>query len=336
MADNLPDLINDYDSDTDSGMEDGDTNLMQKVDSGATFDPNKSKSKKKRKSFEEDKAEKLNYENVSRYLEEVQKAVFQCCSFLCYTWLTTALVLFCRSQYLLIDNPKGRNQWLENHLREMEDLSKKRLLYAYCIETSEGIKKRCCGKAWDFAYGVNERTKKRASQRRTNNKRHTISMKSAKEKRVEGLTEKEMYLAAWLKRFAQTFGDVLPFGDKDKETEIRVPFGKKKMVHAAYVDCIQSDPTYQGGPCTYPEFVLTWKNRDDLQHIKCAKYKAGFSKCDECDRYSEQTKKQLDPLVRDQLDLELKTHLYGLGAEIPTRKAGVASCFIFAARQCAR
>jgi hypothetical protein len=54
---------------------------------------------------------------------------------------------------------------------------------------------------------------------------------------------------------------------------------------------------------------MTWKNRADLQLIKCAKYKPGFSKCNECDKFAQQLRKKLDPLVRDQIQLELKTHL---------------------------
>ena len=52
-----------------------------------------------------------------------------------------------------------------------------------------------------------------------------------------------------------------------------------------------------------------WENRQDPKHIKCAKFKPRFAKCDTCDRFSEQLKKKLDPIAKDQLELELRTHI---------------------------
>jgi hypothetical protein len=107
----------------------------------------------------------------------------------------------------------------------MEDRSKKRLLYAYYVETSDGMKKTCCCSAWEFAYGVNSKTKKRTSARRNR------PIKAVgKAKRRQGLTQREGYAAEWLKRCASIYGDQLPFGDVLKETEIRIPFGNKRMV----------------------------------------------------------------------------------------------------------
>jgi hypothetical protein len=117
----------------------------------------------------------------------------------------------------------------------MEDHSKKRMLYVYYVEAHDGkgnvVKKRCCGKAWEFSYGVSTRTKYRASAKRGNNKHVSSSKKLANQKRREGVTSKESYAAAWLKRFAQTFGDLLPFGEHKKKPHIRVPFGNKRMVY---------------------------------------------------------------------------------------------------------
>jgi hypothetical protein len=184
----------------------------------------KTAERKKKKSFAENKAEKLNYESVLNYLQSVQKAAYQCCAILCYGWLTTALVLSCREQYLGIDTTKGRAQWLANRLEEMEDKSKKRLTYAYCIETMDGQKRRCCRSGWEFAYGVNSKTKKRTAART----RDPDSKNRTKTQKRKGQTQREMYAAAWLKRFAQACGDQLPFGEVIKQTEIRLPFGNKK------------------------------------------------------------------------------------------------------------
>ena len=54
----------------------------------------------------------------------------------------------------------------------------------------------------------------------------------------------------------------------------------------------------------------TWKHREDLKHIKCAKYKPGFAKCDKCGQYALQIKKLLDPIVRDQLDVEFRAQIH--------------------------
>jgi hypothetical protein len=87
--------------------------------------------RKKRKSFADIKAEKLNYAHTSKMLASFQSAAYQCCSFLCDSWLTTALILFCREKYLLIDTTKGRQQWLVDRLEEMEKTSKN----APCTQT---------------------------------------------------------------------------------------------------------------------------------------------------------------------------------------------------------
>jgi hypothetical protein len=318
FEENPPDLVDDYDSDVEN--ESNKPSLFTPVES-ATTNPEKDfvecKVPRHNMTFDEVKAEKLNYEKINEYLESIKRTAYQCCSFACYSWLTLTMILACRSEYLLIENHKNRTLWLEDRLQQMEDTSKKRLLYAYYVETtdevaSQPVKKRCCREAWNFTYGVSERTKARASRSRKGGHKKPVSStkKLAKENRKRGLTHKEMYCASWLKRFAQTFGDVLPFGDQDTVPEIRVPFGKKKMVYQCYVDSFNSNPTNLGLPCTYPDFISTWKNREDLQHIKCAKYKPGFAKCDVCDTYSERTKKQLDPVVREQLDLEFNAHLY--------------------------
>jgi hypothetical protein len=224
--------------------------------------------RKKRKSLLEDTKQKLDGFSVSKSLQSVLEAGGQCCAIQCFSWLSTELVLSCRVQYLCLNTAKARAQWLAQRLEEMLDQTKQRVMYAYYVEQGNGQKRRCCGLAWEFAYGVNSKTKKRTSARMTNPK----SINVAKKQRRKGETQVEMYAAAWLKRFSQTCGDQLPFGDVIKATEIRIPFGNKKMVYKAYLDYLKKDPTNVGRPCRYEEFVGTWKNREDLKHIKCANF----------------------------------------------------------------
>jgi hypothetical protein len=63
-------------------------------------------------------------------------------------------------------------------------------------------------------------------------------------------------------------------------------------VYKVYVDSVQQDPTYLDFVCDYAAFVGTWKNREHLQHIKCAKHKPGFAKCDVCSDHAKQLKKK--------------------------------------------
>jgi hypothetical protein len=91
----------------------------------------------------------------------MQTAAYQCCSFLCYSWLTTAIIIFCREKYLLIDTTKGRREWLVNRLEEMKNATAKRTKYSYYVETHTGQKRKCCGSAWEFAYGISPTTKKK-------------------------------------------------------------------------------------------------------------------------------------------------------------------------------
>ena len=264
---------------------------------------------KKRKSFSNTKTEKLDYETVENFLKSAHESAFQCCSFLCFAWLRTAVVLFCREKYLLVETTKGRHEWLVQRLDEMQDATKKRVAYSYYVECPDGTKKRCCCKAWDFAYGVSNTTRLKASCRRGNQNPLTSSKKLAKSARRKGLKEKEMFMASWLQKFAQSFGDHLPFGDILQQPEIRLPFGNKRMVYEACCEFIRNDPTNFSRSCRYEDFVGVWKSRKDLKHIKCAKYKPGFAKCTKCAYYEMQMRRQRDSVIRDQLDIELKTHI---------------------------
>jgi hypothetical protein len=74
--------------------------------------------KRKKTSFEILKSEKLSYQAICKTLQDMQQNVYYCCSMLCYTWLTVNIILFCRQQYLLLENTKDRQDWIASKLQE--------------------------------------------------------------------------------------------------------------------------------------------------------------------------------------------------------------------------
>ena len=50
------------------------------------------------------------------------------------------------------------------------------------------------------------------------------------------------------------------------------------------------------------QLLVLGKILNDLKHIKCAKYKEGFSKCEVCSQYEQESLKQLH--VADMLNLD--------------------------------
>jgi hypothetical protein len=261
--------------------------------------PGSTKCKKRKSTFADYKDEKLQYLAITESLQSLKLAAHWCCKLLCFSWLSTNLVLFCREKYLLIESSKGRREWLERRLSEMEAFENTRLMYAYYLESPDGQNKRCCHAAWDFSYGVSRPTRENASRRRKNSKLEPTmtSRENSMRNRRKGTSARQMFMVSWLKQFAKQCGDILPFGDSN-HTEIRLPFGNKQLVHQAYFESIENDCTNLQSPLTYEDFVSVWKNRKDLSHIKCSKYKPGFAKCDKCSEYNKLRKKQLDEVQK--------------------------------------
>jgi hypothetical protein len=267
------------------------------------------RSHKRKGTFDQFKSSKLNISDISAKLQSMQEAAHWCCRLLCFTWLTINLVFYCRQKYFLLEKAQDRRKWLEDRLAEMESYEKTRMVYAYYVENSNGEKVRCCQSAWDFAYGVSRITRTRASSRRGHTKPITSSPKKSKQRRSRlGFSDQELFVVAWLKQYAKEFGDQLPFGDF-QEMEIRLPMGKKIMVYEAYCESIANDPSFLRRPISYSDFVALWKNRKDLSHIKCSKYKPGFSKCDDCSEYNKKKKKQMDSVQKEAAYLEFQTHI---------------------------
>ena len=124
----------------------------------------------------------------------------------------------------------------------------------------------------------------------------------------KGYSSRACYFTQWLKQYAITFGDQLSFGDK-QDLEIRLPQAKKKMVWECYRIFWSNDPTHVDRPMKYEEAVSTWKHRADLQNIKCAMYKPGFSKCDTCATYQDDCTKQLTEFEKKELDADFSAHI---------------------------
>ena len=81
-----------------------------------------------------------------------------------------------------------------------------------------------------------------------------------------------------------------------------MPQARKNLVYESFKKKWNRDRTATANPIDYASAVSAWKERDDLKHIKCAKYKEGFSKCEVCSQYEQESLKQLH--VADMLNLD--------------------------------
>lgn len=213
----------------------------------------KNKEKGKRLSLKDQTIRDLNFEFISQQLKTLQSTIVPCCVLACFSWLTVAIVLGCRSQYLGLPTHKERHAWLDQKLEEMKKRTKssqpysETFRYDYVIDCFGYEEKRCCSH----------------------------------------------------------FGDPLPCADRPTVTEIRVPQAKKKMVWESFLKYFARDVTNTSKPIAYDDAVSTWKYRKDLSHIKCAKYKEGFSKCEVCAQYEDDAAKQLSENERATLDAEV-------------------------------
>jgi hypothetical protein len=215
-------------------------------------------SKKACTSFEVMRSEKLDFTQICQSLKNIQEIAFWSCSFMCHTWLTAKVIMSCRQNYLLIECSKGRDDWLISKLDEMELKNTKACKYSYFVEYEEE-KKICCSTMWDFCYVVSPATRKRASCRRFSKNLVVSCKKIAKASRKLGNSEAAMFMAAWLKQFAETYGDKLPFSDWLSNSEIRLPFGTKKLVYEHYCSSILEDPTAFTSPLDCDCFVVIGK-----------------------------------------------------------------------------
>lgn len=92
----------------------------------------------------------LEYSAIQKQLQLFQK----CCVASCYTWLTIAIVMNCRTQFLGIPDYNDRRTWLHKEMDEMgicPDFPNN-----YSIDIFGEKRRRSCGKAWRFCNGIQE------------------------------------------------------------------------------------------------------------------------------------------------------------------------------------
>lgn len=262
--------------------------------------PPKRKKKIKRDSqkFTDYQSRKMDLKAIENELRNFQ----ECCKLYCHLWITTQIILFCRSQYILQPCFEDRRTWLAKRMDEMEIGPS---TFSYNIDVLSAERRRCCAKAWRFAYGVPEATHKRGLQRRTNGGRNN------KKGKVGSCSSIATFFIVWLLAFANEVGDKLPFGEgSEVSTQIRLPFPHKKIVYKMYKKFEeQKNVTNVDKIISYNSAIVAWKEDPNARHIKLAKFKEGFSKCDVCSRYEMKITKQMTAAQRANLDCDFYSHL---------------------------
>ena len=236
--------------------------------------------------------------NLNQQLNDFQK----CCIRACYTWFSVQILLYCRRQYILLPDYSSRREWLE---KEYERLQTNAGCYCYNIDVLGKERKVCCMEAWLFAYGIPKGTQKLHQKQDTKvNKK----IKGKTKLRFVAVGAASMFFIVW--QFAAKVGDKLPFGDAAvNQTQIRLPYPSKSMVHDIYKGfASQADTTSTEKPISFSLAARIWKHHEELKHIKLAKYKEGFSKCDVCIKYALDSSIPMSKAAREALDLKFYTH----------------------------
>jgi len=137
------------------------------------------RAKGKRLSLKDQTLRDLSFDFVSQHLQASKFSVTHCCALACYSWLTVAIVLGCRSQYLGLPTHKERHAWLDEKLEKMKRKSlastpySETYRYNYVIDCFGYEEKPCCVTAFDFAYSISPTTHKKQSSSKTAHSRHT-------------------------------------------------------------------------------------------------------------------------------------------------------------------
>lgn len=262
--------------------------------------------RKKRLSFQNDQQQKMNVQLIEEELAAF--ALRQCCVRLCWAWLTVQMIMYCRAMFVLLPTYEARRQWLE---AEYERMKKNETCYCYNIDVLGTERKVCCKEAWMLSYGISEGTHKKhrksgvQARQRVNNKKKSQKVGS------QAKTGATVFFIVWLIAFANKVGDKLPFGDSSvNKTEIRLPYPSKTMVYDIYKNFVENkDTTSTDKPLSLAAATRTWKHDEELRHIKLAKYKEGFSKCDVCCQYAIDSSLQMTAAEREALDIKFYSHI---------------------------
>jgi hypothetical protein len=175
------------------------------------------KPKGKRLSLKDQTLRDLSLDFVSHQLQALKSSLTPCCVLACFTWLTVAIVLGCRAQYLGLPTHKERHVWLDEKLEKMKKKSSASTPYSetyrynYVIDCFGYEDKPCCVRAFDFAYGISPTTHKKQSSSKTAHSRRPRqnAKKRPKIARWNASVSGETYFANWLKLYANDFGDPL-------------------------------------------------------------------------------------------------------------------------------
>jgi hypothetical protein len=255
--------------------------------------------RKKRLSFKEHQKAMVNSDLIRQQLADFKK----CCSRACYQWFNVRMVLYCREMFILQPNLEERRKWLDAEHRRLKSNTN---WFCYSVDLQGLQRKECCMTAWLFAYGIPRATHQRHTPA---GKEHRTKGKAAINREIGG-SSAAVYFSVWLLQFAAKVGDKLPFGDSAVlRTEIRLPYPTKHMVYQTYLTFLKAQCSTGQRPLSYSRFAHIWKHNEQLSHIKLAKYKEGFSKCDVCSSYSNDICAPMTAAQREALDGNFFCHI---------------------------
>lgn len=258
----------------------------------------KNREVKRRKSAENQRKQELSYEEVSKELNEF----VSCCALECWQWLTVQIILYCRVFYAALENREERQSWLHGQQKRMRSQSDGLYeKYGYSIQYMDTKDRKCCSKAWKFAYGVKHATFQRQASRD-----RACSHPHSKKKKPPRFSKKH-FLIVWLNLIATRLGCKLPFGDGTNVTQVRLPFPNKLAVYELYRSEVQWK--HAQSAVRYDEFCKAWKQCPELRHVKCTKAKHAFAKCDICEDLKRKLRKQMSEAQRKHLNNHFNNHI---------------------------
>ena len=249
----------------------------------------------------------ISLENIDKSLSDynLRFSEHPCCKRGCQRILSSQLLVYCRSQYVLLPSYKERNAFLDKQAQFKKDGKKWNNFF---LQASEGQHVQVCREAWLLAYGISKGTYKKRSATS-----QVIGSENKKTKRRrEGTLDKEMLFIHWLIRQVQKIGDKLPHGDSRPNVhQIRLPYPNKQVVLFLFSEFSKKQFFVPSNRhcLSYKDATQIWKHHPELQHIKMIRYKGSFSVCKVCLGYELQIKGQLTVAQREEADRNFKAHI---------------------------
>ena len=216
---------------------------------------------------------------------------------------------------------------------------KKVVLYSESLAV--GTKYRVCVPAWQYifgwckstSYGIYQSVRNRVVSEVRNRSSHQHGTADRKARRKRPPNWRALDAEAWLTRLGTQQGDRLPNlaadggmndsggpgGQSENVDEARewhdkhsgsivLPFYSQKEVYDQYVaNFNRSRAEKRVKPLSYNQFRGMWQ--DKLKHLKVAKTKTGWAKCDECTHWRRKIDNATTPNLRAEYRQSLDTHL---------------------------